>query len=73
MQHVSSEASADVVLTSEAARIIGVSAQSVRQYERSGRLPAVRTGTGVRLFKRADCEQLRQARENARRESRSAA
>lgn len=48
----------DPVLTSEAARIIGVSSETIRAWEHSGRLPALKTGRGVRLFNRADVEQL---------------
>lgn len=47
------------VLTSEAARILGVSAQSVRQWERLGRLHATKTAGGVRLFARSDVEAMR--------------
>jgi excisionase family DNA binding protein len=51
----------DLVLTSEAARILGVSAQSVRQWERSGRLHATKTAGGVRLFSRTDVEEMRRS------------
>ena len=56
----------DFVLTSEAARIVGVSAQSIRQWERLGRLAATRTASGVRLFARADVEELRRSLKQAR-------
>lgn len=48
----------DPLLTSEAARIIGVSPETIRAWEGSGRLPALKTGRGVRLFNRSDVEQL---------------
>ncbi len=51
-------ATSDLVLTSEAARILGVSAQSVRQWERMGRLSATKTAGGVRLFSRSDVEEM---------------
>jgi excisionase family DNA binding protein len=54
---------------SSAARLMGVSGDSIRLWERSGRLPAIRTAGGVRLFAQADLERL--ARERAaRREQR---
>jgi excisionase family DNA binding protein len=53
----------DVLLTSEAARVLGVSPDTVRLWERIGRLPAVKTDRGVRLFNRADVERVRLARE----------
>jgi DNA-binding transcriptional MerR regulator len=48
----------DYVLTTEAARILHRSNAMVHYYERVGRLPAARTGGGVRLFRRADVERL---------------
>jgi len=60
----------DPVLTTEAARILGVSTETVRLWERKGILPAHKTTGGVRLFDRADVERLaaeRRARQsNAR-------
>jgi excisionase family DNA binding protein len=59
------------VTVSEAARLCGVSADTIRRWEAAGRLLARRTGTGVRIFVRADVERL--ALERARRaEARSA-
>jgi len=58
----------DLILTSEAARLLGVSAQSVRQWERTGRLPAMRTAGGVRLFSRAAVEELRRSLDELRRQ-----
>ena len=51
--------SSDLILSSEAARILGISAQSVRAWENAGRLRATRTAGGVRVFSRAEVEQLR--------------
>jgi excisionase family DNA binding protein len=39
-----------LILTSEAANLIGVSANTIRYWERTGRLPALKTSHGVRLF-----------------------
>lgn len=54
------------VLTNEAAQMIGVSPETVRVWERVGRLPATRTSGGVRLFQREDVE--RAARERRQHE-----
>jgi len=48
----------DPLLTSEVARILEVSSETVRVWERLGRLPALKTGRGVRLFDRRDVERL---------------
>lgn len=47
-----------LLTTSDAARALRRSVESVREYERTGRLPAIRTQSGVRLFKLSDVEQL---------------
>lgn len=54
------------LLTSDAARVLGVTADAVRDMERRGVLPAVRTASGVRLFSRADVERLAADREAKR-------
>jgi len=51
------------LLTSEVARILDVSPDTVRHLERTGRLPALKTDRGTRLFNRADVERARVARE----------
>ena len=50
------------LLTNEAAQLLGVSPETVRQWERTGRLPAMKTLGGVRLFNRCDVERLAQSR-----------
>jgi excisionase family DNA binding protein len=52
----------DFLTTSDAARLLGVSADMVRCYERTGRLAALRTAGGVRLFTRQEVNRLVQAR-----------
>jgi excisionase family DNA binding protein len=47
----------------EAARALGVSPDTVRLYERHGKLRAERTAGGLRLFSPADVEALRRERE----------
>jgi excisionase family DNA binding protein len=53
------------LLTSQVARILGVSSEMVRVLERSGRLPAVKTAGGVRLFDPREVERLAQRRSAA--------
>ena len=47
------------LLASEAARVIGRSAQGVRYLEDTGRITSIRVGgRGWRIYARADCERL---------------
>ena len=48
----------EFVLVSEAARILSVTQQTVRLWERTGRLPAIRVSGGVRVFRRDEVERL---------------
>ena len=48
----------EVMLTAEVARFLGKSSETVRLYARQGKLPAVRTGGGMRLFKKVDVLQF---------------
>ena len=50
----------------QVARLLGVSADTVRRWERLGLLPAIRTARGSRLFRRADVEALRARRDQSR-------
>lgn len=52
--------------TTDVALRIGVSAEYVRQLERSGRLPAEKTVSGQRIFKEDDVEKLLREREAVR-------
>lgn len=56
--------STDLLLTTEASRILQVSAETVRVWERRGYLSAIRTAGGVRLFARADVQRLAQERQS---------
>lgn len=56
MQQLSADPAAGLT-TGEAARVLGVSADRVRQLARAGRLPYLRTSLG-RLFAAADVERL---------------
>jgi len=48
----------DLLLPSEAARILGVSRGTIRNYADYGDIPVTRTVSGRRLFRRSDVEQL---------------
>jgi excisionase family DNA binding protein len=52
----------DLILTSEASRILGVSASTLRLWEKKGVIACIRTGKGVRIFNRGDIEALRRHR-----------
>jgi len=57
----------------EAARILDLSPAMVRLLERNGRLPAVKTASGVRLFDVRDVRRLADERAERRRTAPSAA
>jgi len=57
----------DFYLTSQVARIFEVSSETIREMERSGRLPAVKTPTGVRMFDPQTVARVKAQREAARR------
>jgi excisionase family DNA binding protein len=48
----------ELMTPSDAARILGLSADSVRALSDAGRLPTLRTVSGRRLFRRGDVEKL---------------
>lgn len=48
----------ELLTTSDAARGLLRSVDRVRDYERTGKLPAQRTRSGQRLFKTSDVERL---------------
>jgi excisionase family DNA binding protein len=50
----------ELLTTSDAARVLGRAADTVRFYERTGRLKAQRTPGGQRLFKVKDVQALAQ-------------
>jgi excisionase family DNA binding protein len=45
-----------LLTTNDAAKIIGVSSETIRLWESCGKLPAQRTASGQRLFRRDDIE-----------------
>ena len=48
----------DLMTVSDAAKILDVSAPTIRHWTTTGKLRAFRTPRGVRLYQRADVEQL---------------
>ena len=48
----------DLLTPSVAARVLGLSADSVRVLSDNGRLPSMRTVSGRRLFRRSDVDRL---------------
>jgi excisionase family DNA binding protein len=66
MVNTNADNAADFLLTNDAARYLDVSPQTIRVWERAGRLHAVRTMRGVRLFARADVTALLHEREARR-------
>jgi DNA-binding transcriptional MerR regulator len=52
----------DFLTTTPAALELGVSTQSVILYEQSGKLKAIRTSNGMRLFRREDVERFKAER-----------
>ena len=59
---------AEVLTVSEAARELKVAAQTVRNWVDRGKLPALRTSGGTRIFQRVDVERVQQERRTARRD-----
>lgn len=53
------------LLTSDVARVFDVSGEAVRKWERTGRLPALRTISGVRIFAGRDVLRLQAERASA--------
>ena len=57
-----------LLTTSEVAKRLDLSADSVRKFEREGILSAIRVGKGQRLFQQAEVETLRAERKKAHRQ-----
>lgn len=53
---------AEILTTGEAAKILNLSTQRVRQLEASGDLRSRRTAGGVRIFDRSEVDRLRRQR-----------
>jgi len=57
--------------TTDAAKILGCSAEYVRQLERTGKLPAEKMPNGRRVFKTEDVDRLAEERKRKRNEASS--
>jgi excisionase family DNA binding protein len=55
----------DLMSPSDAARVLGISVDQVRQLSDQGRLATLRTVGGRRLFRRSDVDQLAAKRSRA--------
>lgn len=53
----------DLLTVADVAEVLSVSSSTVRYYERTGQLIAMRTAGGMRLFVRGDVERFVRARE----------
>jgi DNA-binding transcriptional MerR regulator len=63
----------ELLMVSSAAKLLNRSAECVRFYERTGKLRAIRTADGTRLFRRADVEKFLREREHIDTETKPAA
>jgi DNA-binding transcriptional MerR regulator len=63
----------ELLMASGAAKILNRSAECVRFYERTGKLRAIRTADGTRLFRRTDVEKFLRDRDQADTETKPAA
>jgi excisionase family DNA binding protein len=52
----------ELLTVMDAARVLDLAPATVRQLENTGKLPAMRTVSGTRLFRRADVEDLKRRR-----------
>ena len=48
----------NLLMVSQVGRMLNRSAESVRSYEKAGKLPAIRTSDGKRLFRESDVREL---------------
>lgn len=60
---MSVEAPTQFLTTGEAARLAGVSAETIRMWARSGRLPVQRTARGLCLYQRDDLDHTLERRQ----------
>lgn len=61
MQTKHADSGGDLLTVSQAADLLGVSGDTVRRWERAGRISAFRTPTGHRRFYRSEIELIRTA------------
>jgi excisionase family DNA binding protein len=51
-----------LLTTADAARLANVAGETIRGWANTGKLPAIRTVSGVRLFRRTDVERVMRIR-----------
>jgi excisionase family DNA binding protein len=56
----------DLLSVSEAARELGVASSTIHLYERTGKLAALKTERGMRLFERSEVERFARERDERR-------
>jgi DNA-binding transcriptional MerR regulator len=56
------EHATDLLTPQDVGRLAGVSAAAVRSWEKTGKLVAIRTVSGNRLFRRVDVDRVLEAR-----------
>jgi len=58
----------EIYLTcNDAAKVVKVSPDSIRLYEKTGKLAAIKTASGIRLFRKRDVERFARMRQEAKR------
>lgn len=62
MQHVTAQ-NDELLMTSETARELGISQGTVLLWERTGKLVAIKTTNGRRLFRRSEVDRVKRERE----------
>ncbi|MFL6213609.1 MAG: MerR family transcriptional regulator [Blastocatellia bacterium] len=56
----------ELLIASEAAKLLDCTAANIRALERAGKVPALRTASGVRIFRREDVDRLALERQRKR-------
>jgi DNA-binding transcriptional MerR regulator len=67
MQQVKDLASDIFIMSAAAARELEVSSQTIINWEKTGKLAAIKTANGVRLFRRSDIERMKTVRAEEKR------
>ena len=67
MQKSKASGNEELLTTAPTAREFDVSPQAVIQWEKRGILPAIKTASGQRLFRREDIERLKRERADRKR------
>lgn len=68
--HTPAVVEAEILTSSGAARLIGVSLDTLRLWTRAGRIPHVRTDNGMALYRRDELEPIARERASRRKAAR---